>query len=364
MPRACRPATGGRRGERWNKLLLTALSRPPCLLSFSGGRDSSALLAVATDVARRAGLAPPVPATLLFPGSDETNEDEWQRLVLDHLGLDDWLRLEFDEELDAVGPNAQRLLRRHGLIWPFNLHFHLPIIEAAAGGSVITGFAGDELGESCNVVMAERLWAEHAVRRPHDVAALAYRLAPRPPKWPREFLRAGRDIAEMNITWLTRRGELALRAEFASDSLLVPGWDRILRDNFWRSRFFQVCKENFQIVADVHDVRMLHPFVEAPMIQALAGVGGFGGLRGGRAEIMSMLARDLLPPEVLARESKATFTDALWTRTADEFARRWTGGGVDHRFVDGDALVRAWISEPRPVLATTLLQSAWLATEA
>ncbi len=48
-----------------------ALERAPCLVSFSGGRDSSAVLAVATRVARRHGLPPPVPATNRF--RDATN---------------------------------------------------------------------------------------------------------------------------------------------------------------------------------------------------------------------------------------------------------------------------------------------------
>src|SRR3954463_11820790 len=33
-----------------------ALARPPCLISFSGGRDSSAMLAMAANIARREGL--------------------------------------------------------------------------------------------------------------------------------------------------------------------------------------------------------------------------------------------------------------------------------------------------------------------
>ena len=54
--------------------MLRALRRPPCLVSFSGGLDSSALLAVATAVARREGLDDPVPATLVVPGSPESDE--------------------------------------------------------------------------------------------------------------------------------------------------------------------------------------------------------------------------------------------------------------------------------------------------
>jgi asparagine synthase (glutamine-hydrolysing) len=46
--------------------MLPALRRSPCFVSFSGGRDSSAVLAVAVEVARRHGLPEPVPATMRF----------------------------------------------------------------------------------------------------------------------------------------------------------------------------------------------------------------------------------------------------------------------------------------------------------
>jgi asparagine synthetase B (glutamine-hydrolysing) len=342
------------------RVLLAALRRAPCLVSFSGGRDSSALLAAATAVARREGLPEPVPATLLFPGSTEADEAEWQQLVLSHLGLDDWVRLEFQDELDAVGPVAGHVLRRHGLVWPFNLHFHLPIVEAARGGSVVTGFGGDELGESCTLVRPERLIARRRIERPRDLAAIAYRLGPRAPRWPREYLRAGGQIDEMGITWLTRRGRRALRSAFAFDAPLVAGWDRIIRRNFWRSRYFQVCTANFQRMADVHGVAMVHPFVEPPVLQALARAGGFTGLRD-RRHILELLAGPLLPAEVLEREHKATFSTPLWTGTSRAFAREWSGRGLDQRLVDVDAVRRAWLREPAPPLATTMLQAAWLA---
>ena len=40
--------------------VLPAVSRPPCVVTFSGGRDSSLVLAVATRVARREGLPDPI----------------------------------------------------------------------------------------------------------------------------------------------------------------------------------------------------------------------------------------------------------------------------------------------------------------
>ncbi|HYA10027.1 MAG TPA: asparagine synthase-related protein, partial [Gaiellaceae bacterium] len=79
-----------------------ALERPPCLVSFSGGRDSSAVLAVAADVARRDGLPLPIPATALFPGSAESDESDWQEQVVRGLGLDDWLRVDVDDGFDCV----------------------------------------------------------------------------------------------------------------------------------------------------------------------------------------------------------------------------------------------------------------------
>ena len=44
------------------RILLGALQRAPCVVAFSGGRDSSALLAEATRVARVHGLEDPVPS--------------------------------------------------------------------------------------------------------------------------------------------------------------------------------------------------------------------------------------------------------------------------------------------------------------
>ena len=49
--------------------IMPALLRSPCLVSFSGGRDSSAVLAVAARLARGAGLADPIPITIRVPAA-------------------------------------------------------------------------------------------------------------------------------------------------------------------------------------------------------------------------------------------------------------------------------------------------------
>src|SRR4051794_21602991 len=68
-----------------------ALQRPPCYLAFSGGRDSSLLLAVAVHVARERGLELPIALTARYPGHPDTVETKWQDMVARHVRLDDWV---------------------------------------------------------------------------------------------------------------------------------------------------------------------------------------------------------------------------------------------------------------------------------
>ena len=53
--------------EAVEAVVLAGLERPPCLVSFSGGRDSSALLAVAVRLADREGFSP-TPRSRSRPG--------------------------------------------------------------------------------------------------------------------------------------------------------------------------------------------------------------------------------------------------------------------------------------------------------
>jgi asparagine synthetase B (glutamine-hydrolysing) len=59
------------------RVLVRSLQRPPCLVAFSGGRDSAGVLAAASHAARRHGLPLPIPATYRFPGAAEVDESEW-----------------------------------------------------------------------------------------------------------------------------------------------------------------------------------------------------------------------------------------------------------------------------------------------
>jgi len=113
------------------------------------------------------------------------------------------------------------------------------------------------------------------------------------------------------------------------------------------------------VLGSYHEVQVVHPFVERRVLDALGTAGGFRGV-GGRTELMRDVFGDVLPPELVERTTKGTFTDPLWTETAMRFAREWSGEGVDRALVDPDALRRHWAGETRNLVSTTLLQSAWL----
>jgi asparagine synthase (glutamine-hydrolysing) len=350
--------TGGDPRIALQKVMVGALSRPPCLVSFSGGRDSSALLSVAVAVARQHGLALPVPATLVFPQSEATREDEWQTTVLTHLGVSDWVRIEVRDELDAVGPVATAAMARHGLLWPFNVHFHIPIFERAAGGTVITGFGGDELARASVSARAERVLMGR--QRPNKGDPLVVGLAAAP-RFVRRRVYQGRARRELaGQPWLTARSQDLIASEIgASDALLPMGWGAKLRRWIWRDRYFRVCRQTFRMLGADHDVRVVHPFVEEQVLESLADLGGFAGF-GSRTDFVAALFGDLLPEEVVSRPTKAAFTDPLWTAGAKSFAERWSPVDLVGDLVDGARLKDHWMGPDRNLLSTTLLQLAWI----
>jgi asparagine synthase (glutamine-hydrolysing) len=76
---------------------------------------------------------------------------------------------------------------------------------------------------------------------------------------------------------------------------------------------------------------------------------------------MQALFGDVLPDDVLARSSKASFDGAFWNDSSRAFASGWDGRGVDQALVDVDALREEWASESPDPRSFTLAQSVWLA---
>lgn len=335
-----------------------ALAREPCLVAFSGGRDSSALLAVAVDLARREGWALPIPVTLRF-ASAATDEADWQELMLRHLKLDDWVRLDCGPELDMVGPIAAEGLRRHGLLYPANAHLIVPMARAAAGGSILTGVGGDDVFGNwpwhnvASVLAGRRLPRARELRRYVRLGA---------PRWlEAEILRRREPLM---VPWIVesqrRRVARALSHELASPPRTWAARMRWLAG--WR--LWRETVQSMATLASDSDAALGSPFLEPAFLEALAGAGGRCGW-GTRTATMRALFGDLLPEEVISRRGKAEFSAAQFGVHTKRFADEWTGdAGAVTEFVGPDALRSAWRSEQPHFLSATLLQACWLADNA
>lgn len=342
------------------------LEHPPCLVMFSGGRDSSGVLALAVRLARDQDLEPPIPFTLRFPGVVESEEGKWQERVIRHLGVADWVRREIDDELDLLGPFATGMLLRHGTVWPPNAFVLSVAAEAAVGGSVLTGSFGDEMFASDTRLVATRaaLSGEASlglrdflrIGLAHSPMAVRRRVASR------------RYVKDHHVPpWVSHGLRSRARSAIAEDLAEMDlRWDDDVR-SAWRRRYTQMVRRLLEALAVDGGSRLVSPFGDPRFRVAFARLGGVRGF-GSRTEAMQALFTELLPPDVLQRSSKALFGGVFWNRRSQVFARDWAGEGLDPRWVDLDVLRRVWSWDPaapdRPDFrSAALLQAAWLATE-
>jgi asparagine synthase (glutamine-hydrolysing) len=353
-PRALpRPAHGTTPRRAFEAAILPALRRGPCLVSFSGGRDSSAVLAVATALARAHGLADPVPVTHRFASAD-THESDWQEQVVRHLGLTDWVRIEAGAELGCVGPVATAALLRHGLLWPCNAYFHAPLLDAARGGALLTGIGGDEAFSGST--WARPLAVLRGAARPHPRDALRVGFALAPAAVKRPLIR--RRLPAL-APWLRADAQRELRRAIAADAAREPVRWRARHRALLGAATMDACLASLEALATDRDVAIAHPFATAPFLAALAGLPRAQRHRT-RTQAMADLVGDLLPDELICRSTKARFGDVFWTEPARELIASWTGDGVDHAIVDADRLREEWRSPAPAPHTVTLLQSVWL----
>jgi Asparagine synthase len=351
------PPTGCTPLHAIEQAILPALLRPPCLISFSGGRDSSGVLAAATALARREGLATPIPITNVFRHAPATNERGWQERVVRHLDVTEWLRIEHAEELDLIGPYAQRVLRRHGLVWPFNVHFHLPLLDAARGGSLLTGIGGDELFGAARQHPIATLLAGARRGGPRDLLRLGLAYAPAAV---RTSVNARRE--PLAFPWLRPRAQRRAAAGLAGWGAGQP-W-RLRERLAWvrSSRYLKVVTKALRLLADETNVLLVHPLLSSQVWTEVAAVGhpvGFSSRTNGMRRVFAQL----LPDEICARGSKARFDDAFWTRPTRDFVRSWDGSGAPEDWVDPAALADHWRQDPPCANSFTLLQAVWLASD-
>jgi asparagine synthase (glutamine-hydrolysing) len=334
-------------------VLLRSLQRPPCVVAFSGGRDSAGLLAAASRAARRHGLPLPIPATYRFPGSPDVDETVWQDTIVRHLALEDWLRVDVTDELDVVGPVAWPLLRRFGPMWPPNSHFAGLLVPHARGGTFVTGVGGDELLEPVGHRAAQLLSGRARPRR-GDVRVLAAAVAPR-------ALRIARGRRRITpLPWLTPEAASAYARARAREALEPVWWGKSVVDKWWRSRERLALRASIAAACG-EEVAVEHPFMDRDLLSAVAGAVWRVGFPT-RAAAMDLLFGDVLPPAVRERSDKAAFFAPFINAYSRDFIARWDGTGVDETLVDVGALRACWSAERVDARSYALLQSAWLAT--
>ena len=327
------------------------MNRTPCCVAFSGGRDSSLVLAAAARAAQEEGAPPPLALTHRFPGNDRTNEDEWQELVLDHLGLEQ--RVFEAEDLDLVGGVARSELVRRGVLFPPNLHLLTPLFAAAAGGTLLIGIGGDEfLGdhrfEQLNNLLARR-------RRPGLRDAPRIGVALLPPRLRGHVLTR---LERPERPWLRPAALRRIRVLEARAAAVPVRFDRAVA-RFARACYLDVARESFARVGADAGVTIQAPFTDPRFVSALVHAGGARGW-GSRAATMLAVAGDALPERILARRSKAIFDTVFVGEASLRFADEWSGEGLDASVVDAEALRRAWRERDQPFRTATLLQLAWL----
>jgi asparagine synthase (glutamine-hydrolysing) len=341
------------------RLVARALERPPCGVAFSGGRDSSLVLAVATHVARREGLPDPVPLTKLFPDAPDTFESDWQELVVGHLGLADWQRIELRDEMDFVGPLAADHLRRYGVVWPPSAHADVPLWSHVRGGTLLDGEGGDEvlgvnahrIGPLVRLVGSPRPLQGRRIRRALRALAPA----------PIRIAHLRRSGAPSDLSpWLRPAARRLLVDELARAEAAEPLWYHASVVRVPRERTVTLAARTVGSLAREHDVVPSSPLLDPEFVAALARHGGRFGA-GDRTQVLRSLASDLLPDALLSRTTKTEFSGAFWAASSREFIARWDGSGVDVELVDAEVLARELRSGNDSATAAALLQHAWLA---
>jgi asparagine synthase (glutamine-hydrolysing) len=338
------------------RILLGALQRSPCVVAFSGGRDSSAALAEATRVARAHGLEDPVPHTLRFGDAPRTAEDEWQELVIRHLGLENWSRRIVTDELDALGPIALDVIRRYGVHWPPNVHTFQLLLEPARGGALITGNGGDELFSPWAGHRIALLRRGRAFPRRYDVRPLMLYLLPTA-LLVRRSIRRG----HYRLPWLAPGPAAELQRTFAAGSVqLEKSWADALED-YLSSRYLEVGNGFTGAMARDAGVALVEPFFDPSYVRSVAATAPAEGY-GSRTAAMESLFGDLLPPQVSGRSTKAVFTEVFAGPQTRLFAEQWTGAGVDPSLVEPEVLRDVWLAPVIDIRSLVPIQAAWLAS--
>jgi hypothetical protein len=358
LPLPCGPTVPPRRALE--EVILAAMDRGgPVGVAFSGGRDSSAVLALAIHVARREGFAEPVALTRRYIGVKDADEDAWQHAVVEHLGVREWSRYTVRGELDALGPVAAPLIRRHGPLWPPVAHQAQVLLPYVSGGTLLTGEGGDTLFGPSRSSTLLRVGVRRQRLSLPAARQLARDLAPR--RLRRHLfteLLLGSDFAFWLREPVRRDVARGLAAELAAEPF---DWRESIRWRFGNRGGTEGIRFSLELAAE-KGVAVTHPLHHPHVLKAFTQSVGRLGFRS-RGDAMQVTFGDLLPRRVLWRTGKAHFNRAIFASYTRAFAREWDGATPLADLVHPEKLRSAWLAEMPPAGSLTALQETWLAQD-
>lgn len=331
----------------------SAFAREKVFVSFSGGRDSSAVLALAVDFARRNGRPDPVPVILRYPGHADADETDWQTMVLRHLGLTGEVVHERRAPQTYLDEEAKRSLRERGLLWPAALHLDHAVFETARGGTLLTGEGGDEVLGPRRITPVTLLLRER--RRPSR-ALMRWALRSLEPR-PAAMRRALRELSGTPMSEWVDDGTLHDMAAERLRGREPMHWGDGTR-MIISGTIPTVLAHNLAVLCGGFEVDAQHPLLDPGFLHAWAESGGRWGFAG-RTDAMRRLFSDLLPEPVLARSTKAHFGSSRWGDAERAFARQWDGTGLPEQ-IDPERIRAHWLSERPSGTSALALHAAWL----
>ncbi len=326
----------------------------PTLVEFSGGVDSSLVLAAATVASRRAGQPDPIPVTYRYEAAPATDESAFQDLVVRWLGLREWRVFHLTDEHDVIGPPAIELLAEIGPILPGVLAGKAWSLAQLRGQSMLNGEGGDAiLGE--RRITSSRMALRHFRHGQVRAAARARRTLARDlgPRMVRTRLIAEDIRRQYGPPWLDERLRYELSMRSSPEDAAEPLDPRHYFEYYLSLPGVWVLQHNARHVRAHFGVTLHSPLMDPNFLAVLAAT--VPRLRWiNRSELIARYFATLLPAEIVERRSKAEFSDAYFAAPTRRFARSWDGRGIPEQ-ADAEWLKQHWSTAPRVHGGSTLL---------
>jgi hypothetical protein len=165
----------------------------------------------------------------------------------------------------------------------------------------------------------------------------------------------------LRLPWLTPAAQDDMRRRLAVEFAAEPFSYAERVRWYHRSRYLGALRSTTELFAADYGATVVRPLVDPTFLSSLARSIGAVSFNG-RGATMAWLFGDLLPAEVINRETKASFPH-YWGEASRNLAAEWDGDGVDNRLVDRDALRRVWRAERVDHRSALLIQAVWLARD-